>query len=191
VLLFDGESGLRSKKAQNIIADKFNIKVHAEAFYKRNMAERAIREIKLRMAVLLDLEKKPLTQWRNHLEQVLQIINQNKKQYKSVMQMLADFFTKETVNLPQTSDQIYKFNIGDKVSIDAFPNQRRNLGFKYSLNMGKFFYPTPLTLLVTCSLWIGKLQRNVTAIVKSRRAVTRQNIIIPIYTVVIPSLDQV
>jgi hypothetical protein len=59
VLLFDGESGLRSKKAQNIIADKFNIKVHAEAFYKRNMAERAIREIKLRMAVLLDLEKKP------------------------------------------------------------------------------------------------------------------------------------
>jgi len=191
VLLFDGESGLRSKKAQNIIADKFNIKVHAEAFYKRNMAERAIREIKLRMAVLLDLEKKPLTQWRNHLEQVLQIINQNKKQYKSVMQMLADFFTKETVNLPQTSDQIYKFNIGDKVSIDAFPNQRRNLGFKYSLNMGKFFYPTPLALLVTCSLWIGKLQRNVTAIVKSRRAVTRQNIIIPIYTVVIPSLDQV
>ena len=142
MLLFDGESGLRSKKAQNIIADKFNIKVHAEAFYKRNMAERAIREIKLRMAVLLDLEKKPLTQWRNYLEQVLQIINQNKKQYKSVMQMLADFFTKETVNLPQTSDQIYKFNIGDKVSIDAFPNQRRNLGFKYSLNMGKFFYPT-------------------------------------------------
>jgi hypothetical protein len=56
------------------------------------MAERAIREIKLRMAVLLDLEKKPFTQWRNHLEQVLQIINQNKKQYKSVMQMLADFF---------------------------------------------------------------------------------------------------
>ena len=180
-MLFDGESGLRSKKAQNIIADKFNIKVHAEAFYKRNMAERAIREIKLRMAVLLDLEKKPLTQWRNHLEQVLQIINQNKKQYKSVMQMLADFFTKETVNLPQTSDQIYKFNIGDKVSIDAFPNQRRNLGFKYSLNMGKFFTPHPTYPLVTCSLWIGKLQRNVTAIVKSRRAVTRQNIIIPIY----------
>jgi hypothetical protein len=143
VLLFDGESELRSKKAQNMIADKFNIKVHAEAFYKRNMAERAIREIKLRMAILLDLEKKPLTQWRNHLEQVLQIINQNKKQYKSVMQMLADFFTKDTVNLPQTSDRFYKFNIGDKVSIDAFPNQRRNLGFKHSLNMGEFFSPTP------------------------------------------------
>ncbi len=56
MLLFDGESGLRSK-AQNIIADKFNIKVHAEAFYKRNMAERTICEIKLRMAILLDLEK--------------------------------------------------------------------------------------------------------------------------------------
>jgi hypothetical protein len=44
VLLFDSESGLRSKKAQSIIAEKYNITVRAEAFYKRNMAERAIKE---------------------------------------------------------------------------------------------------------------------------------------------------
>lgn len=137
MLLFDGESGLRSKKAQTIIFDKFNIKVHAEPFYKRNMAERAIREIKLRMAILLDLEQEPFTQWRNYLEKVLTIINQNKKQYKSIMQMLTAYFTKETVVLPQTLPHYYKFNVNDTVRIDASPAQRRNLGFKYSLNIGR------------------------------------------------------
>ncbi len=56
VLLFEGESGLRSTKTQKIIAENYNITVHAEAFYKCNMAERAIKEIKLRMAIQLDLE---------------------------------------------------------------------------------------------------------------------------------------
>ena len=56
VLLFDGESGLRSKKAQQIIYDKFKIKCHADPFFKRNMVERAIKEVKLRMAILLDIE---------------------------------------------------------------------------------------------------------------------------------------
>jgi hypothetical protein len=54
--LFDGESGLRSIKSQKTIFDKFQIKVHAEPFFKRNMAERAIKEIKLRIAILLDIE---------------------------------------------------------------------------------------------------------------------------------------
>jgi hypothetical protein len=136
-LLFDGESGLRSKKAQNIISDKFNIKIHAEAFYKRNMAERAIREIKLRMAIYLDIEQQPLTKWRNNLENVVNIINQNKPQYKSVMQMLTAFFTQNPTILPQSLPKLYKFNIDDSVRINAFPAQRRNLGFKYSLNIGK------------------------------------------------------
>jgi hypothetical protein len=55
-LLFDGESALRSKKIQNEIFQKHKLKIHAEPYYKRNMAERAIKEIKLRMSLLLDLE---------------------------------------------------------------------------------------------------------------------------------------
>jgi len=55
-LLFDGESGLRSQKVQNIIWQKHGLKIHAEPTYKRNQAERSIREIKLRMAILLDLK---------------------------------------------------------------------------------------------------------------------------------------
>ena len=55
-LLFDGEVALTSKKAQKEIHSKFNIVVHAEPFFKRLMAERAIKEIKLRMRILLNLK---------------------------------------------------------------------------------------------------------------------------------------
>lgn len=57
-ILFDGESGLRSKSVQNIISTNYGVKIHAEAYYKRNMAERAVKEIKLRMALLLDSKGK-------------------------------------------------------------------------------------------------------------------------------------
>jgi len=142
VLLFDGESGLRSKKAQSIIAEKYNITVHAEAFYKRNMAERAIKEIKLRTAIQLDLDEQPLTKWRNYLDNVINIINRNKKEYKSILQMLTAFFTVNNVNkdniahLPQSESSFYKFNLDDTVRINVMPAQRKNLGFKYSLNIG-------------------------------------------------------
>jgi hypothetical protein len=53
--LFDGESGLRSKQVQTFLWKKYRLKIHAEAFYKRNMAERCVKEIKLRMAILLNL----------------------------------------------------------------------------------------------------------------------------------------
>lgn len=53
-ILFDGESSLRSKSVQKIIFTNYGIKIHAEPFYKRNIAERAVKEIKLRMALLLD-----------------------------------------------------------------------------------------------------------------------------------------
>lgn len=56
--MFDGESGLRSKKTQNEIYAQHRIKIHAEPFYKRNMAERAIKEIKLRTAIFCELEGK-------------------------------------------------------------------------------------------------------------------------------------
>jgi len=47
---------LRSRKAQNEIYDKLGITVRADAFFKRAIAERSIREIKLRMAIHLDFE---------------------------------------------------------------------------------------------------------------------------------------
>lgn len=57
-LLFDGESALRSQTVQRDIKNKLKVKIHAEPLWKRSMAERAIREIKLRMAVRLDFEGK-------------------------------------------------------------------------------------------------------------------------------------
>ena len=47
-LLFDGESALRSPAVQKEILSKLKIKIHAEPYWKRSMAERAIGEIKLR-----------------------------------------------------------------------------------------------------------------------------------------------
>jgi len=57
-LLFDGESGLRSKDVQEKIYQKCNIIVYADPLWKRSLAERAIREIKLRMAIHLDFQGK-------------------------------------------------------------------------------------------------------------------------------------
>jgi hypothetical protein len=74
---------------------------------------------------------------------VVNIINQNKKHYKSVMQMLMDYFTQNTIILPQSLPH-YKFNVNDTVKINAFPTQRRNLGFKYSLDIGQLSpFPRP------------------------------------------------
>ncbi len=53
-LLFDGESALRSPAVQKEILSKLKIKIHAEPYWKRSMAERAIGEIKLRTAIHLD-----------------------------------------------------------------------------------------------------------------------------------------
>jgi hypothetical protein len=203
VLLFDGESGLRSTKTQKIIAEKYNITVHAEAFYKRNMAERAIKEIKLRMAIQLDLEDQPLTKWRNYLDNVVNTINRNKKEYKSVLQMLTAFFTPNAapgkseddtaVHLPQSLSSYYKFNINDTVRINVLPAQRKNMGFKYSLNIGKF-PPLPFRVYILSflvSYCLGKLQHKNNAVVKARHVVSKNRIIIPIYTVYIPALNQV
>jgi len=55
-LLFDGESALKSKKVQEEIRRRFDIKIHAEPYWKRSMAERAIYELKLRMSIHLDFE---------------------------------------------------------------------------------------------------------------------------------------
>jgi hypothetical protein len=57
-LLFDGESALRSSAAQRDIKNKLGITVHADPYWKRSFAERAIYEIKLRMSIHLDFKGK-------------------------------------------------------------------------------------------------------------------------------------
>lgn len=54
VILFDGESGLRSATAQKTILEKFKIVLRADAYWKRPLAERYIREVKLRVAIALE-----------------------------------------------------------------------------------------------------------------------------------------
>jgi len=44
-LLFDGESGLKSRRAKLLLLEKFNIILHADPGSKRNQAERMIRGI--------------------------------------------------------------------------------------------------------------------------------------------------
>jgi len=137
-LLFDGESGLRSKKIQNIILEKFNLTIHAESHYKRNLAERMVREIKLRTSILLNLKGQSLKQWKNVLPHVVNIINYHQeKKFKSKNQMLTAYFTSNTEMIPQSNKRFYKFDINDKVKIEMTPVQRKQLGFKYSLNRGK------------------------------------------------------
>lgn len=55
-MLFDGESALASRHVQKQIQQRFNLKVYAQPYYKRNLAERFVKEFKLRIAVLLELE---------------------------------------------------------------------------------------------------------------------------------------
>ena len=92
-LLFDGESALKFKQVQAQIRKRFNIKIHAEPYWKRSFAERAILEVKLRMAIHLDMEgKNPplhfcpmiyifvclglgLNKWKDHIQFVVDSIN--------------------------------------------------------------------------------------------------------------------
>jgi hypothetical protein len=55
-LLFDGEPALTSLKTQKEIFQKYQLKVYANASFKRNMAERAVKEVKIRLSIKLDLE---------------------------------------------------------------------------------------------------------------------------------------
>ena len=167
-LLFDGESALKSKKVQEEIRRRFDIKIHAEPYWKRSMAERAIYELKLRMSIHLDFEGNAppppaphtwfqffyllglaLNKWRDHLQFVLDSINRNKKDYRSRLNMLISYFTASPViNVPQQSAQFYKYKIRDKVRIDLNKTQRTALGFKYSLYYGM---PRPPSTLLRCS----------------------------------------
>ena len=48
--------GLQSKKAQTEIQKRFRLEVYAQPGFKRLLAERAIREVKLRTAICLQLK---------------------------------------------------------------------------------------------------------------------------------------
>jgi hypothetical protein len=56
VILFDGESSLASDKAKKLLKEKYNVDIRAEPGFKRYYAERAVKEIKLRTSVALELE---------------------------------------------------------------------------------------------------------------------------------------
>jgi hypothetical protein len=142
---------------QRDILEKLNIKIHAEPFWKRAMAERAIREIKLRMAVCLDLKgrKTPppdyritkcviflfsglsLQKWRDHLAYVIDTINRGKPNFKSQFNLLMEYFTApSTIMVPQQQDRFYKYKLGQRVRVNLSKTERTTLGFKYSLNYG-------------------------------------------------------
>lgn len=133
----------------------------------------------------------PLTQWRQHLDRVVNTINHHhEKKFRSINQLLTDYFTRPTVvNLPQKQNHLYRYKINDQVVIDAPPHQRRALNFKYSLNVGKLT-PPPFFSTINNSP-AGKLQRQLRGIVKKRQLLTKNQIMFPVYTVFIPQMDQV
>ncbi len=56
MILFDGELLLASDKAKKLLKEKYNVDIRAEPGFKRYYAERAVKEIKLRTSVALELE---------------------------------------------------------------------------------------------------------------------------------------
>ncbi len=56
MILFNGESSLASDKAKKLLKEKYNVDIRAEPGFKRYYAERAVKEIKLRTSVALELE---------------------------------------------------------------------------------------------------------------------------------------
>jgi hypothetical protein len=130
------------------------VTVNAQPYFKRVLAERAILELKLRMALRLNflgivtfwfVSRKhfdvfflgqSLRFWKDELDFVLNTIN-NKLSNVSRMAMLTSYFTRpRAISLPQTASKLYKYNIGEIVRIDLNKSQRQ-FPFKYSLSGGK------------------------------------------------------
>jgi hypothetical protein len=122
-----------------------NIKLHAESFFKRSLAERAIREIKTRMTIHLNLLGLPYTKWRENLDFCVNAINRKLKT-SSKSKMLQDYFTKQpSVNIPQRLDSFYKFQINEKVKIHLLKSERQRLSYKFSFIPGSFFFQVYLS----------------------------------------------
>jgi hypothetical protein len=75
-----------------------------------------------------------LNAWKQVLNHSVNAINYNKIAYKSKLGLLKDFFATPPVVIPQSIKNIYRFSVGEKVYVDLTPIQRKNIGFKWSLN---------------------------------------------------------
>jgi hypothetical protein len=187
VILFDGESSLASDKAKKLLKDKYNVDIRAEPGFKRYYAERAVKEIKLRTSVALELEGDgrfiflrfgekranllfailglKFNSWKKVLPEVLSAINYSKKTSRNPRDILKDYFTSEYPVLPQHMD-FYKFKIGELVGLDLTKPERSNLTYKYSL-------------------YYGRMNKRTTGVIVKRRLVTaaRDKYFTPFYTV--------
>ncbi len=113
------------------------VKVLADAFFKRNLAERYIRELKLRMAILLDFKQLSLANWRQYLDHVVSNINNNREwSDRSMNSVIVQYFTNPPIVIPQTNQRLYRFKVKDRVVVDLTKAERRDLSFKYSLHPG-------------------------------------------------------
>jgi hypothetical protein len=78
----------------------------------------------------------PLSKWRDVVGLVVTNINNHKAPQKRRLQLLKEFFTRTTAHVPDLP-QFFKFNVGDTVNVDLSTLKRKDLGFKYSLYVGK------------------------------------------------------
>lgn len=82
--------------------------------------------------------EKSLYYWRDYLSEVILSINlHSSKNDHSTIQQLVNFFTRNTVFLPQALGNVYKFQKNDNVIVNVPPMVRKSLKFKFSLNFGK------------------------------------------------------
>ncbi len=142
-IYFDGESALRSKQAQKTIKTQLGVTVFADPYFKRTMAERAVREVKLRMAIRLTAIKKNdkvnWKHWKNELPYVVDTINNNNKiMYRSINAMLIDYFTQKIPPaVPQNQNKMYRYDIGQRVRFYLPKNERLSYtSTKWSLMYG-------------------------------------------------------
>jgi len=186
-LLFDGESSLNSLKAKKKLKDTYNLTIFVNPKYKQVLAERFIREVKLRVSIALDLENLKLSQWKNVLFNVVTTINAKLKK-NSLTNQLKEFFLRSTTHyVPQQKATLYKFKPGDRVITDLSREQRKQLNYKYSLFYGmiyKMFKFKKQKSLKTIFFFLGKTDTNVIFTVVSRNLVVPRNtkLLIPYYT---------
>lgn len=79
---------------------------------------------------------KTLKDWPSVLDEVVGVINSNKPSTKNDLALLTEFFTKTAgVLIPQAPD-FFKFKIGDRVVAEYTKKQRRDLSYKFTLQLG-------------------------------------------------------
>ena len=74
------------------------------------------------------------------MNEVVNACNRNKKQFKSELLLLKHFFTNQTASviLPQHTENMYRYKLGDKVRVYLTKAERVAIGFKWSLTPGVF-----------------------------------------------------